>query len=160
MTGTRTPEQIATEVFRDWTKNLSDERSVQEMIAEGVRIAQTLAATIDTPEQIALQLELTATDSPSFPVFSAREAAIVHDLIVKGVQAGIQAAWESWEPETAPGLVTIAYKLGDPDPTPDNKYGEPYCEADCKPSGICTWLKGHKHPQHVAGDGVNIVGLA
>lgn len=47
----------------------------------------------------------------------------------------------------------VAYVEGDADPTPSNLSERKLCMVE-HPGGhfVCTWEKGHDHPQHVAGD--------
>ncbi len=46
------------------------------------------------------------------------------------------------------------YRVGDPDPTPDGN--DPCGARDPNGVGVCTWPRGHQHPQHVAGTGDHV----
>lgn len=65
------------------------------------------------------------------------------------------------EPDSAEqqgqAMAPAAYFVGDPDPT-DNVLGLP-CGAPIGMRHHCTWEDGHVHPQHVAGNGVNVVAV-
>lgn len=50
------------------------------------------------------------------------------------------------------------YSVGDTDPTSDRS--DIMCGAEERPlTGMCTWVYGHDHPQHVAGDGSVVVAV-
>jgi hypothetical protein len=67
----------------------------------------------------------------------------------------LPAGWDREQRERFP-----FYKVGDPDPTPDDG---PWCRAEAKPGDpngyYCTWAQGHGHPQHVAGNTYRVVAV-
>lgn len=53
----------------------------------------------------------------------------------------------------------VIYSLGDKDPTPNDSDGyQERCAQPCAPGGWCTWPVDHDG-QHVAGDGLVVVGI-
>ena len=65
------------------------------------------AVTIETPEQIAMRVYM---GIHSFPAIV--DGDIMRDLIKRGIEAGIQAAWESWEPESVPTAPEVPDAVG------------------------------------------------
>ncbi|MEV5068910.1 hypothetical protein MRBLMI12_000466 [Microbacterium sp. LMI12-1-1.1] len=74
-------------------------------LADALRGLITPPATDETPQQIAARVR-DRQDSPSWePDRAGRYTVQQVTLMMRAaVEAGIQAAWESWEPENAPGV--------------------------------------------------------
>lgn len=69
-------------------------------LTSALRALITPPATEETPEAIAQRIMRPVMDQSI-----AHAASRMPGLIESAVRAGIQAAWESWEPENAPGIV-------------------------------------------------------
>jgi len=76
-------------------------------MADVLRDLTTPPVTIETPEQIAMRVYM---GIHSFPAIV--DGDIMRDLIKRGIEAGIQAAWESWEPESVPTAPEVPDAVG------------------------------------------------
>lgn len=135
----KTPEDIANEYLTKYLKDrLTDPRT---NIFETIRNAVEADRAQRAEHSITIDLETGAWLS---------ETTIT-------VEQGQRVA-ASILPGTTPEQVGKWYKVGDPDPTPDEWETYEECEAT-KGGAMCTWLKGHDGIPHVAGDGNTIVAV-
>lgn len=85
---------------RNYERYEDSKLDAADSLADALRAIIEPAATLEPPEQIAERILY------SEPVSHDRTLTEWRRKIAEGVQAGIQAAWNSWEPETAPCQIT------------------------------------------------------
>lgn len=100
--------EAARKALADWdSTSPTYQDGLASGLAEALRALIESPATMESPEQIAERVMY------SEPVPHDRTLAEWRQKIAEGVQAGIQAAWQSWEPETTPAVISTPITGGE-----------------------------------------------